>query len=157
LPGPLLLPLGFALLACATLFPILGGGATARLATPLAVVLAAAGFAPARRRRPDPAAAAAGLGAFAAYAAPVVCSGRATFAGYIKLDDTATYLAMLDRALAHGYGVAGLAPSTYEETLRTSLAYGYPLGSLLPLGVGHVLVGDDLAWVWQPYLAFLGA
>ena len=49
-------------------------------------------------------------------------SGSATFAGYIKLDDTATYLAMLDRVMQHGYAVAGLAPSTYEAKLRNALA-----------------------------------
>ena len=46
---------------------------------------------------------------------------------------------MLDRYLGHGYNVAGLAPSTYERTLATSLSTGYPMGSLMPLGVGHTL------------------
>ncbi|MBV8396446.1 MAG: hypothetical protein JO064_09350 [Actinobacteria bacterium] len=158
LPGPLLVPAGFALLAAVLLFPVVGGG-TAPLATPLAVVLAVAGYAAGwrRLRRADPAAVRAAVATFAVFAAPVVCSGRRTFAGYIKLDDTATYFAMLDRAMAHGYGVAGLAPSTYDETLRTSLVYGYPLGSLVPLGVGRALVAQDLAWVWQPYLTFLAA
>jgi len=82
---------------------------------------------------------------------------RRTFAGYIKLDDTATYLAMLDRYLDHGYNVAGLAPSTYERTLTTSLSTGYPMGSLMPLGAGHKLLGTDAAWLWQPYLCFLAA
>ena len=53
----------------------------------------------------------------------------------VKLDDTATYLAMLDRFMGHGYDTAGLAPSTYEATLNTSLALGYPMGSLIPLGI----------------------
>ena len=97
------------------------------------------------------------VGAFAVFAAPFVLSGMATFGGYIKLDDTATYLAMLDRAMRHGYDVGGLPPSTYQATLATSLAYGYPLGSLVPLGIGRELVGQDLAWLWQPYLAFLAA
>jgi hypothetical protein len=94
---------------------------------------------------------------FAVFAAPFVLSGRATFGGYIKLDDTATYLAMLDRAMQHGYNTAGLAPSTFEATLSTSLAYGYPLGSLLPLGVGRALVAQDAAWLWQPYLTVMAA
>src|SRR5439155_1156565 len=79
------------------------------------------------------------------FAAPVVLSGRATFAGYIKLDDTATYLAMFDRYAGHGYDVSGLAVSTYERTLATSLDRGYPMGSLTPLGVGHRLLGTDTA------------
>ena len=53
------------------------------------------------------------LAVFAVYAAPIVLSGQATFAGYIKLDDTATWLAMTDRAMEHGRNLAGLEPSTY--------------------------------------------
>ena len=84
-------------------------------------------------------------------------SGRATFGGYIKLDDTATYLAMTDRVMQHGRSLAGLAPSTYEATLATTLAIGYPTGSLMPLGLGHQLLRYDTAWLFQPYLAFLAA
>ncbi len=159
LPTGLLLPAGLALVVAAGLFPALAG-ATAGLATPLVVALAAAGFAlslPLRGRRPDGSAAAAAVAVYAVYAAPVVLSGRATFLGFIKLDDTATYLAMLDRFMGHGYSLAGLAPSTYQATLATSLAYGYPMGSLVPLGIGHALVGQDAAWLWQPYLASLAA
>src|SRR5207237_1372206 len=81
----------------------------------------------------DPWGAAAGLAAYLAYGAPTILSGRATFDGYIKLDDTATYLAMLDRIETHGHDLSGLAPSTYEATLHTSLAFGYPVGSFAPL------------------------
>ncbi|HUK97475.1 MAG TPA: hypothetical protein VLV46_07445 [Gaiellaceae bacterium] len=158
IPSPLLLPLGFAVQIAAAEFAIIGGRA-APLATPLVVALAVAGAGlslPWTRR----------LGGwwlapvvavFAVFAAPFVLSGLATFGGYIKLDDTATYLAMLDRAMQHGYDTSRLAPSTYEATLSTSLAYGYPLGSLLPLGVGRELVAQDAAWLWQPYLAFMAA
>src|SRR5581483_9878390 len=115
------------------------------LLLPAGLALAAAGFAlslPLRGRRPDGSAAAAAVAVYAVYAAPVVLSGRATFLGFIKLDDTATYLAMLDRFMGHGYSLAGLAPSTYQATLATSLAYGYPMGSLVPLGIGHAPVGQ---------------
>ena len=83
-------------------------------------------------------------------------SGRATFAGYIKLDDTATYLAMTDRVMEHGRSLAGLAPSTYEATLAPrsrSATQREPM----PLGVGHELLANDSAWLFQPYLAFLAA
>src|SRR5919202_906404 len=63
---------------------------------------------------------------------------------------------MLDRIETHGRDLAGLAPSTYEATLHTSLAFGYPLGSFAPLGVAQRLLGIDAAWLWQPYLALLG-
>jgi hypothetical protein len=159
LPAPLLLPVGFALISVLGQFAMLSDS-TAELATPAIVAVAIAGIglsASWRARGVDGWLIAAVVGVFAAFAAPVVLSGRATFAGYIKLDDTATYLAMLDRAMHHGYNVAGLPPSTYEATLNTSLAYGYPLGSLLPLGVGRTVVAEDAAWLWQPYLTFLAA
>jgi hypothetical protein len=158
LPSPLVLPLGFALIIVSAQFAIIGGR-TAPLATPLVVALAVAGFGlslPWKRRLGGWWVAAA-AGVFAVFAAPFVLSGRATFGGYIKLDDTATYLAMLDRAMQHGYNTAGLPPSTFEATLSTSLAYGYPLGSLLPLGVGRALVAQDAAWLWQPYLTLMAA
>ncbi len=158
IPSPLLLPLGFVVVIVAAQFAIIGGR-TAPLATPLVVALAVAGIGLSLpwRRRIGGWWLAAAVGVFAVFAAPFVLSGHATFGGYIKLDDTATYLAMLDRAMQHGYQTAGLPPSTYEATLSTSLAYGYPLGSLLPLGVGRELVSQDAAWLWQPYLAFMAA
>ena len=102
-----------------------------------------------RRRicRPAPASRAVGGrrrgGGIAAYAAPVVASGEATFAGYVKLDDTATWLGMLDYALEHGTRVTGLAPSSYEAMLTFWLGDGYPLGSFLPLGVTRLLARSD--------------
>ena len=107
------------------------------------------------RRRPSLAPIAAAVATLAVFAAPIVLSGQATFAGYIKLDDTATYFAMTDRVMEHGRSLAGLAPSTYEATLATTLALGYPTGSLMPLGVGHQLLAYDIAWLYQPYLAFM--
>src|SRR5438105_7737420 len=159
LPRPLLVPAGLAVVIAASLFPPLFGS-TAFLATPLVVALAAGGYGlawPFRRLRVDGWAAGAGVVTYLVFAAPVLGLWRETFAGYIKLDDTATYLAMLDRYLGHGYDIAGLAPSTYERTVATSLSTGYPMGSLMPVGIGHKLVGSDTAWLWQPYLCFLAA
>ena len=120
LPGALLVPSGFTVVIVASQFPPLGDG-TATLATPLVVGLAGAGFvlgASRRLRRIDRWPVAAALAAFASYACSTVLSGSATFAGYIKLDDTATYLAMLDRVETNGRDLTGLAPSTYEATWR---------------------------------------
>ena len=44
-----------------------------------------------------------------------------------------------------------------RATSRLYLNGGEPVGALLPWGIGHRLVGQDLAWVFQPYLALLGA
>jgi hypothetical protein len=159
LPGALLPAAGLALIVVGAQFATLGD-ATAELAVPAVVVAAVAGFGlalPWQRGGIDPWALFSALGVFAIFAAPVVLSGEATFAGYVKLDDTATWLAMTDRVMEHGRSMEGLAPSTYEATLDSYLATGYPVGSFLPLGVGRALVGQDLAWLFQPYLAFLSA
>ncbi|HWW66890.1 MAG TPA: hypothetical protein VNY83_02810 [Solirubrobacterales bacterium] len=159
LPGLLLAPAGFAVvvvvagLATAT-------SATAPLATPAVAALALAGIGlsfPWEGRRPEPWALGAALAVFAIYAAPIVASGHPTFAGYIKLDDTATWMAFVDRLMEHGRSLSGLAPSTYQRTLEVNLPGGYPVGAFGPLGVGTQLSGADVAWLVQPYMASLAA
>jgi hypothetical protein len=159
LPGSLLAPAGFAVIVVvAGLFT--SRGETAFLATPAVVLLALAGAAltyPWSGRRPHRWAVAAALGVFAVYAAPVVLSGHATFTGYIKLDDTATWMAFVDRLMDHGRDLSGLAPSSYQTTLSVNLPSGYPVGAFLPLGVGTKLTGTDVAWLVQPYMATMAA
>ena len=117
------------------------GDATAGLTTPAVVVLAARRV---RRRPAGPARGASRAGVrsrrarcFAVYAAPIVLSGEPTIAGFIKLDDTATWLALTDRIMEHGRDLSGLAPSTYEATLAFNLGDGYPIGVFIPFGVGR--------------------
>jgi hypothetical protein len=157
--GPLVAPLGLAVIIVVAGFLTLAPG-TARFTVPAVIAIAVAGFGcgaiRGRVRAAMPPFAAAAL-VFCVYAAPVVLSGQATFAGYIKLDDTATFLALTDRVMEHGRSLAGLAPSSYEATLAVNLGHGYPVGALLPFGVGRTLVGVDGAWVYQPYVAFLAA
>ena len=113
LPGELVPPLGFAAIVVVsglvTLLP-----AAAPFATPVVVGGAAAGLAAAWPwSRPSRAAAwpaAAASLVFVAYAAPIVLSGTATYAGFLTLDDTATLFAMTDRMLEHGRTLDGLAP-----------------------------------------------
>ena len=80
------------------------------------------------------------LAAFAAYAAPVVLSGESTFTGCIKLDDTATWLALTDRMMDHGRDLTGLAPSSYEAAVDIYNADGYPLVSSCRWGWCHKLL-----------------
>jgi len=159
LPGLLLVPAGFAVVAVvAGIFT--SRGETASLATPAVVVLALLGAAlayPWRGRRLDGWALAAAVGVFAVFAAPVVLSGNPTFAGYIKLDDTATWMAFVDRLMDHGRDLSGLEPSSYASTLQVNLPSGYPVGAFLPLGVGAQLTGRDVAWLVQPYMATVAA
>ncbi len=159
LPGPLLLPSGFAVFSLVAQMAT-ASASTARLATPAVVAAAVAGFGLGlgrRGRRLDRWAAGAGVAVFAAYAAPIVLSGRATFAGYIKLDDDSTLLAITDRAMQHGRSIAGLEPSTYYRVLDILLVHGYPLATFMPLGVGRQLVGGDAMWLYQPCMAFMAA
>jgi hypothetical protein len=158
LPPGLVLPAGFAVVVVAAQFATLLD-ATAELAGPFVCVLAAAGlvFAWRWRARPDLWLIGVGLAVFFVFAAPVLLSGQATFAGYIKLDDTATYFAMTDRVMEHARDLSGLQISSYLRTLETTIALGYPTGSLMPFGIGHQLLRYDVAWLYQPYLAFLGA
>jgi hypothetical protein len=159
LPGTLILPVGFAGIVLVGQLTTLGSG-TADLTVPVLLFLAVlgAGFSlPWRFGRPGGWAIAAPLGVFCVFAAPVVLSGHPTFAGYIKLDDTATWFALTDRIMHHGHSLGGLEPSTYRATLEFNLAGGYPVGIFVPFGAVRELVGGDLAWVFQPYVAFLGA
>jgi hypothetical protein len=159
LSGTLVVPCGFAVLALVAQLAVMTS-ITADLATPAVLVVAAAGFAggrPLRRLRVDWPAASAAAGSLAAYAAPIVLSGAATFAGYIKLDDDSTLVALVDRAMDHGRDVSGLAPSTYLRVVDLLLDEGYPLASLLPMGVGGEILREDILWLYQPTMAFMAA
>jgi hypothetical protein len=155
LPGALVVPAGLAAVVV-VVQAVISQPSLAPGAKWVVLGLAVAGLAVGRpwRRLPlDRAALAAAGGVFAVYAAPVVLSGRATFTGYIKLDDTATFLALIDRAMEHGRDLSGLPPSTYEAILSSIMPSGYPLGSLLPLGAVGPFTGQDLAWLYQPWMA----
>ena len=159
LPGVLIPATGLALIIVVAQFLTLDGG-LAEAITPLTVALAVTGFLLSARKLDRGIAwwaVTAAVAVLAVYAAPIVLSGQATFAGYIKLDDTATWMALTDRVMDHGRSLSGLPPSTYEATLHFNLGAGYPVGVFLPLGVGRALVGQDVAWVIQPYMAFMGA
>src|SRR5947207_3768895 len=60
--------------------------------------------------------------------------------------------------MSHGRsGIASLPRSNFRHVLDLTVGSGYPVGVFLPLGVGRAIVGWDVAWLFQPYLAFLGA
>ena len=156
--GALVIPLGVAaVIVVAGLLTLSSAIAPATVA--VVAVLGVIGLIRHRDRllRLDPWAVGLAVLVLLAFGAPVILSGQATFAGYQRLDDTATWLSIVDRVMSHGRSLAGLAPSTYQLNLHEYLyGMGYPLGSFLPLGVGRALVGVDAAWVFQPYLSFCG-
>ena len=159
IPGMLLLPTGFAAIVVIAQLATMSA-TTARFATPAVVLGAIAGgllALPWRRPEIDRWPVLAALGSFAVFGAPVVLSGSATFTGWIKLDDTATWFALTDRVMQHGRSLAGLPHSTYQVLLGNLLDTGYPVGAFVPLGVGGQLLHEDIAWLFAPYLAFLAA
>jgi hypothetical protein len=120
LPGVLLPGVGLAAIIVVAGFTTILDG-TAELTAPLIVALAAVGLGlslPWRLRRPEWWAIGAAVGVFVVYAAPIVLSGEPTFSGYIKLDDTASWLGITDRVMQHGRSLAGLEPSSYQAMLH---------------------------------------
>ena len=159
LPGALVPALGFAgIIAIGGLVTCFSG--LAEFTTGLIVALAVTGFAlawPLKGRSLSLWPILGAFGVFLVFGAPVIFSGEAGFAGYIKLDDTSTWLAFTDHVLAYGHSTSGLAPSSYEATVQINLSAGYPLGAFIPLAVGHELTGTDAAWLFQPYMALMAA
>lgn len=168
-PAALLLPLGLAAalvtVDVTTAFPL-----TARLTVPALALLAAAGFILQRgdialrhRLFGDRAGAIALLGVFAVYALPILMTGTATFAGWIKLDDGATWLALSDQLITAGHTTEGLAPSTREALLATLWGTsqwnqgGYPSGVFPLIGAGATVLPVDAVHLLQPYLTFMAA
>ena len=157
LDGALLIPLGLAaalvLAGTITAFSAIAPATVAAVAAGAVVGLVLAWR---RRRWPGWWALLAALGVLLAYGAPVLASGQATFTGYIKLDDTATWFNIIDNVVSHGRSVAQLPSSTYRLNFETANP-AYPLGAFMLPGVGRALTGVDMAWVFQPYLACCGA
>jgi hypothetical protein len=160
LSGFLLLPVGFAAVIVVTR-AAMWLDFTAELGAPLAAVGAVAGLALGWKRvrspRLDRWAAGAALVVFVVFAAPIVLSGDATFAGYTILGDTAVHFVLVDHVASHGTDLAGLPPSSYRSTLESYFASGYPLGSHAALAAGRQLAFLDVAWAFQPFLAFVAA
>jgi hypothetical protein len=108
-----------------------------------------------RALRLDPWAVAVGVGVFAICAAPVVLSGNASFLGYFVDNDAPAHFALIDQLLSHGRDLAGIPQSAYSEILHVYLGTGYPTGADVAVGAVRPLVGQDVAWLYQPYLAIV--
>ena len=155
--GALLIPVGLAAaLIVAGLFTTFSG--TAKFAVPVTGAGALIGLVVARRSLPlERWPLIAALGVLLVYGAPVILSGSATFLGYIRLDDTATWLNIVDHVMSHARSVSGEYPSTYTLNYTGDVGNTYPLGAFMLIGVGHGLTGIDAAWILQPYMACCGA
>ena len=164
--GPLTIPIGLASAICVAGL-LTSFNATAPIAAPLTAIgaLLGVGFVWGRARL-GTAPALAAIGVLFVYGAPVIMSGEATFLGYVRLDDTATWFNLVDQLFTHGRSFAVPISSTYElnalTNLATSVVQGidgsaYPSGSFMLLGVGHWVTRIDVAWIFQPYLACCAA
>ncbi len=96
-------------------------------------------------------------GVFLVFGAPVLLSGDPTFAGYIKLDDTATWMALTDHAFEFGRKVSGFDVSTWEALIDVNAGNGYPIGSFVPMALMSKVTGQDVAWTIQPSMALMAA
>lgn len=152
--GALLVPLGMAAVIVVTSL-LTQWSVTAPAALPVVGVGAVAGLLLAWPWRPSLWPVLVAVGILLAYGAPVLLSGQATFTGIIRLDDTATWLGVVDHAFTHLHETGGL--STYSLNFETDVGPTYPLGSFMLLAVGHAFTGIDSAWIIQPYMAFCGA
>ncbi len=160
LRGTLLAPLGLAAIVVAGRL-LTAAEATAPLSVPVVAAGGAAGLLLGRRRlratRIDPWLAGAVAVVFLVYAAPVLLSGSATFAGYGQLGDIADHFVIADAMLDTGGTTADPAASAYEMTVAAYPGQGYPTGMHTALGSLRALAGQDVAWVFQPFLALVMA
>ncbi|MDO9355732.1 MAG: hypothetical protein Q7T55_18675, partial [Solirubrobacteraceae bacterium] len=156
-PGILVLPLGLAGLVSVAAFTTYAS-ATAP-ATPVVVgLLALVGLVLGRRaHRPALTPSLTMIAVLLAFGAPVLLSGEAGFAGYLRLDDTATWLAFSDQVMSAGRSLDDLPSATFLQLMKANVSIGYPLGGFTALGSGSRLAGLDAAWAFAPYLAFSGA
>ena len=135
---------------------------TAKLTLPAILLLALLGLVLGRgvpERRPSGAEVWVAIAVFVLYASPFLIIGEATIAGYIKLDDTATWLNLTDHIFEFGRGIGDLAPSTHQQVLVDYLGGSYPIGSFVPTALlsERKSPAQDVAFTIQPSMAFAAA
>lgn len=105
----------------------------------------------------------AGFFTYLAFGLPIIASGNPTWAGWVKLDDPATFLAITDRLMSVGRTSPDPVLSTYSRVIQTIFDpvgaghFSYPVGSFMPFGVTAKLTRVEGAWFFQPYMALSGA
>jgi hypothetical protein len=97
----------------------------------------------------------AALGVYIVFAAPVLFSGEPSWAGFIKLDDSATWMGLTDHAFEFGHRTSGFAPSTWQALIDFNAGSGYPIGSFVPMALMSRVTGQDVAWTLQPSMAIM--
>ncbi len=166
IPPVLILPVGLAVLV------VVGGifcyaAPLAPLAAPAFIVVGVAGLVLGRsslarvirrrRRGIDAWPIAAGLGAWALVAAPIVLSGKPGFTGYAHIVDISYELDLAVHFAHSGRHIPAEGTSAYQVVMKKYLGAGYPGGGPWTLGALSNLTPVDLSWLYQPFLAFVSA
>ncbi len=105
--------------------------------------------------RPDPWLAAAAVAVFLAFGAAVIASGNPTFAGYLALPDTSHQLALAQVLAEHGPDWQAIEPGSLRSSMGSYITSRYPVGAQAALGITAPLGALEIAWLYQPFLAFL--
>ena len=133
---------------------------TAKLTLPAILILALIGLALFRRMaspRPGAPEIWVAVIVFFLLSLPFLVAGEATWAGYIKLDDNATWLAITTHVFEHGRGLGHPDPSTNQQVLEDYLGGAYPIGGFVPMAVMSKISGQDVAFTIQPSMAAAAA
>jgi hypothetical protein len=159
LPGTVLPGVGLALLVVVASL-VTQSVALSPDATWFVVALALIGYVTSWKRlvalRPDPYAIGVSVALFLVLAAPVLAFGHPTFYGYGVDGDAAFHFLLVRLILAHGHLSAASLPFQGSATQLLESSYlqtAYPLGGDLALGALRPLVGQDVPWVYDPFLA----
>ena len=134
--------------------------ATAKLTLPAILIAALIGLILFRRMatpRPGAAEVWVAVTVFFLLSLPFLVAGEATWAGYIKLDDNATWLAITNHVFEHGRGLGHPEPSTNQQVLEDYLGGAYPIGGFVPMAVMSKISGQDVAFTIQPSMAAAAA
>ena len=147
----------------------------AHFAAPITGVLAILGITLCRIRfrhylKFDRVGAAAGALTYSIFSFPLIMYGKPTWAGWVQLDDSASWYALANRLMSEGHSIPTAVLSTYDRVLQVYLGvsafnygdansgqFAYPTGGLIPFGVLAKIVRIDMAWLFQPFLSFCAA
>lgn len=147
----------------------------AHLASPIIGLLAIVGITLCRVRyrrylKFDPLSAAAGALTYLIFSFPLIMYGKPTWAGWVQLDDNASWYAIANRLMSQGHSIPATVLTTYDRVLQVYLGvsafnygdansgqFAYPTGGLIPFGVLAKIVKIDMAWLFQPFLSFCAA
>ena len=131
--------------------------ATAELTLPAILLIALVGLVVGRgvpEGRPSRPEVGVAVAVFLLYASPFLIIGEATLAGYIKLDDSVTWMGLTDHVFEFGRGLGNLEPSTHQQVLEDYLGGSYPIGAFVPMALMSMVSGQDIAFTFQPSMAF---